>query len=299
MDDIEISGHTDQIIFAGDEDNLLVVGRPCGGLDTAVYTADDLDLCMSALRQLCRADVQERVNRLGRGVRAWQCLRRRGGRRGSVRLRGSGGRASRLHTLAWRKARVRGRRRMRRAACVSGGGSGGGGGLTWTLPPITCRISTWTPWGEGDSAATKTAPVSGSSAMAAGGREGGSPATARRRGERLLMAVDVDVRFKIFIIPPRVYLFPISLFHTPHCNARHHRQGSPTSSQGIRRLRSQDRRRACQMERQDHQRTPRRHTRKAQAAGCQGREHCRQDRRRQLRASSCLQEVSLVQDGYA
>lgn len=166
---------------------------------------------------------------------------------------------------------------------------------------MTCRISTWTPWGEGDSAATKTAPVSGSSAMAAGGREGGSPATARRRGDRLLMAVDVDVdvRFKIFIIPPRVYLFPISLFHTPHCNARHHRQGSPTSSQGIRRLRSQDRRRACQVERQDHQRTPRRHTRKAQAAGCQGREHCRQDRRRQLRASSCLQEVSLVQDGYA
>lgn len=45
MDDIKVSGHTDERVFAGDEDDLLVVGRPCGGLDTAVYAADDLDLC--------------------------------------------------------------------------------------------------------------------------------------------------------------------------------------------------------------------------------------------------------------
>lgn len=45
VDHIKVSGHTDERVFAGDEDDLLVVGRPCGGLDTAVYAADDLDLC--------------------------------------------------------------------------------------------------------------------------------------------------------------------------------------------------------------------------------------------------------------
>lgn len=52
MDDIKVSGHTDERVFAGDEDDLLVVGRPCGGLDTAVYAADDLDLC--PVRKMCQ-----------------------------------------------------------------------------------------------------------------------------------------------------------------------------------------------------------------------------------------------------
>lgn len=52
MDHIKISGHTDQIIFTGDENNLFVVGRPCGRLDTAVYASHDLDLWLSALGQL-------------------------------------------------------------------------------------------------------------------------------------------------------------------------------------------------------------------------------------------------------
>lgn len=70
MDDIKISGHTDQIIVASDENDLFVVGRPCGGLDTAVYGPDDVDLCLSVTWQLYRQDVQGRLIRLGCGVRA-------------------------------------------------------------------------------------------------------------------------------------------------------------------------------------------------------------------------------------
>lgn len=70
MDDIKISGHTDQIIVASDENDLFVVGRPCGGLDTAVYGPDDVDLCLSVAWQLYRQDVQGRLIRLGCGVRA-------------------------------------------------------------------------------------------------------------------------------------------------------------------------------------------------------------------------------------
>lgn len=55
MDDIKISGHTDQIIVASDENDLFVVGRPCGGLDTAVYGPDDVDLCLSVAWQLYKA----------------------------------------------------------------------------------------------------------------------------------------------------------------------------------------------------------------------------------------------------
>lgn len=70
MDDIKISGHTDQIIVASDENDLFVVGRPCGGLDTAVYSPHDVDLCLSVAWQLYRQDVQGRLIRLGCGVRA-------------------------------------------------------------------------------------------------------------------------------------------------------------------------------------------------------------------------------------
>lgn len=87
MDDIEIPGHADEHVVAGDEDELLVVGRPGSSLDAAVDAADDLELGMSAWRaKIYRKDIRARgLGRRGRGSR---CRRRRGGGRGRGRRGG-------------------------------------------------------------------------------------------------------------------------------------------------------------------------------------------------------------------